>query len=293
MSKSALLKSSIAKKYWMAMTGLFLCLFLVGHLLGNLQLFSGTEEGRQAFNEYGYFMGHNIFIKIMSYLTYASILFHAIDGFLLTRQNIKARPIGYAKNNAAANSSSSSRNMALLGSAILIFIVMHMANFWWAIKWSSTPFPLHTIELEIPSQMPGAPQQKQEIYYTHDFSTQPVPKNDDVIVKNKTELYIKSVDVKIGEGYKDMHSLVYAFFGHDKSKHGFPANEFALLAVVGYVLAMLILAFHLNHGFGSAFQSLGLRHPRYTNLITLTGKGFAYLIPLAFAVIPVYIYLTK
>jgi succinate dehydrogenase / fumarate reductase cytochrome b subunit len=51
MSKSAILSSSIAKKYWMALTGLFLCLFLVGHLLGNLQLILKTgEEGRRAFN---------------------------------------------------------------------------------------------------------------------------------------------------------------------------------------------------------------------------------------------------
>ena len=60
MSKSAFIKSSIAKKYWMALTGLFLCLFLVGHLIGNLQLIVKTgEEGRRAFNEYAYFMTHN------------------------------------------------------------------------------------------------------------------------------------------------------------------------------------------------------------------------------------------
>ncbi len=80
MSKSAILKSSIAKKWWMSLTGLFLCLFLVGHLLGNLQLiFITGEEGQQAFNEYAYFMTHNPFIKILSYLTYASILFPTLD----------------------------------------------------------------------------------------------------------------------------------------------------------------------------------------------------------------------
>ena len=91
MSKSAILSSSIAKKYWMALTGLFLCLFLVGHLLGNLQLIlKAGEEGKRAFNEYAYFMTHNPLIKVMSYLTYLSILFHAIDGILLTIQNKKA-----------------------------------------------------------------------------------------------------------------------------------------------------------------------------------------------------------
>ena len=123
MSNSAVLSSSIAKKYWMALTGLFLCLFLVGHLIGNLQLiFKVGEEGRKAFNEYAYFMQTNIFIKIMSYITYISILFHAVDGILLTIQNKKARPINYAYNNQAANTATPARMMAILGSIILIFI---------------------------------------------------------------------------------------------------------------------------------------------------------------------------
>lgn len=86
MAKSAFLKSSIAKKYWMALTGLFLCLFLSGHLAGNLQLiFSDAKH----FNEYALFMTSNPAVKILSYLTYISILFHAVDGILLTIQNKK------------------------------------------------------------------------------------------------------------------------------------------------------------------------------------------------------------
>ena len=104
MSKSALLKSSIAKKYWMALTGLFLCLFLVGHLAGNLQLILKTgEEGKRAFNEYAYFMANNPAIKILSYLTYISIIFHAVDGIMLAFQNKKARPVAYAYNKPSAN----------------------------------------------------------------------------------------------------------------------------------------------------------------------------------------------
>jgi succinate dehydrogenase / fumarate reductase cytochrome b subunit len=135
MSNSALIKSSIAKKYWMALTGLFLCTFLVGHLLGNLQLIMKTgEEGRRSFNEYAYFMGHNIFIKVLSYVTYASILFHAVDGIMLTIQNKKSRPVNYAYSNPSANSSLPSRWMAVLGTLILVFIATHMANFWWKMK---------------------------------------------------------------------------------------------------------------------------------------------------------------
>ena len=105
MSKSVLLTSSLAKKYWMALTGLFLCLFLVGHLVGNLQLLMpfGKEAAIQ-FNAYAKFMTTNPLIKIMSYLTYFSILFHAIDGFLLVYQNRKARPVKYQMYDPSKNS---------------------------------------------------------------------------------------------------------------------------------------------------------------------------------------------
>jgi succinate dehydrogenase / fumarate reductase cytochrome b subunit len=54
---------------------------------------------------------------------------------------------------------------------------------------------------------------------------------------------------------------------------------------------MLVLAFHLWHGFASAFQSLGVRHKRYTPAIELIGKLFAVIVPIAFAIIPVILYM--
>lgn len=303
MSKSVLLKSSLAKKYWMALTGLFLCSFLVGHLLGNLQLFAGGEEGRRAFNEYGYFMSHNIFIKILSYVTYISILFHAIDGFLLAYQNRKARPVRYAYNKPSTNSSWASRSMALLGTLILIFICTHMANFWWKAKYSSVPMPLHKEMRQIPG--PNGESMNTDYYlttkgdflpYHHPFVTME-PGLAEVITSidniDHTTFY-NSKKLKLGEGYKDLHSLTVAFFGHDKTKEaGFAPNEYALLAVILYTLSMVVLGFHLWHGFSSAFQSLGLRHPKYTSFIRALGRGFAVVIPAAFASIPIFLYLTK
>src|SRR5574343_313131 len=150
MAKSALLKSSIVKKYWMALTGLFLCLFLAGHLAGNLQLiFSDALH----FNQYALFMTTNPAVKILSYLTYISILFHAVDGIVLTVQNRKARPIGYAKTDGSS-SSFSSRNMAVLGTVILVFIVTHMVNFWAKMHFDKNmPLMVKTIEIQ-----PGMPQ---------------------------------------------------------------------------------------------------------------------------------------
>jgi succinate dehydrogenase / fumarate reductase cytochrome b subunit len=55
----------------------------------------------------------------------------------------------------------------------------------------------------------------------------------------------------------------------------------------------MVLAFHLFHGFSSAFQTLGINHRRYNSLIKNFGVVFALLIPTAFALIPVLIYLWR
>jgi succinate dehydrogenase / fumarate reductase cytochrome b subunit len=284
MSKSAILSSSIAKKYWMALTGLFLCLFLVGHLLGNLQLiFMTGEEGKRAFNEYAFFMTSNPAVKILSYLTYFSIIFHSVDGFILAVKNKKARPQNYAFNNPGASASTPSRYMAILGTIVLVFICTHMANFWGKMHFDT--IPLHTKTIEIPSDGASAPQDI-ELYLT--------TKGDYVAsqqfeVRNETEFYVKDLDLKMGEGYKDLHGLVMSFFGQNKA--GFVTNNWAVWAVLLYVLAMATLSFHLWHGFSSAFQTAGVRVGAYKHPILIGGKVFAVIVPTLFAIIPLTIYL--
>ena len=264
----------------MALTGLFLCTFLVGHLAGNMQLILKTgEEGRRAFNEYAYFMGHNPFIKVLSYVTYFSIIFHAVQGFYLTYQNKKARPQGYAYSKPGANSSLPSRYMAILGTLILVFIVTHMANFWWRAK-IKEDIPLHTYIISAKDQMGQS--QEQEMYYTHNL--QLIPKSDEIIVKNNTELFMANFNVKIADGYKDLHTVVMDFFNPKK-------NDMALAYLLLYVVSMAVLGFHLWHGFASGFQSLGLNHKRYTPLIHGAGKLFALAVPGLFALITILIYL--
>lgn len=280
MAKSALLKSSIGKKYWMALTGLFLCLFLVGHLIGNLQLIFGTDL---QFNQYAYFMTSNPAVKVLSYLTYFSILFHAVDGIILTIQNKKARPIGYAKNNASANSTAASRNMAVLGTLLLVFIVTHMCNFWAKMHFSEMPLQ-HQV-METPNPMTGE-MMKTVVYNTTTggFIQEDQVKMGALEIKNGKEFYIPQTDLKFAEGYKDLYKITVDFF-KDPS--------FGLIATIGYVLAMAVLGFHLSHGFKSAFQSLGLNHPNYNKFINNFGTTFSIIVPLLFAIIPLYIHFVK
>lgn len=290
MSNSAFIKSSIAKKYWMALTGLFLCLFLVGHLLGNLQLiFSTGEEGRRVFNEYAYFMTHNPAIKVLSYLTYFSILFHAIDGIVLFVQNKKARPVAYAYSKPSANSSIPSRYMALLGTLVLVFIATHMSNFWWKMKYTEE-IPLHSYFAKTDKDFGDTTYAKvfetKEFYYSQ---TGPIPKDTAATTVKGLDIMVKGTNLKYGSGFKDLHTVVLQYFSkQNKSESGIPVG---LLGTIFYVFSMAVLGFHLWHGFASAFQSLGLNHPTYTPLIKTFGRAFSVVVPGLFAIIPVFLYL--
>jgi succinate dehydrogenase / fumarate reductase cytochrome b subunit len=287
MAKSALLKSSIAKKYWMALTGLFLCLFLAGHLAGNLQLL--VPNNALNFNQYALFMTSNPAVKLLSYLTYISILFHAIDGIALTIQNKKARPIGYAKTNGST-SSFASRNMAVLGTIILVFIVTHMVNFWAKMHFDKN-MPLMTKIIDVQGQ-------KQNFYVGTQvgqfFPVEQVAKEGDkadqtmmpkqFVIKNRTELYYSQADVKTADLYKDLYKITIDFFKDAK---------YGLYFTLGYVLAMIALAFHLWHGFQSAFQSLGVNSSKLTPVIKFFGRAFALVVPLLFAIIPIILHFKK
>ena len=113
------------------LSGLFLVLFLLGHLLGNLQLFIPGEDGQKQFNEYALFMTTNPAVKILSVLTYSSIILHTILTLFLVFQSSNARDVKYLQSSGNANSTWGSKNMAVLGTLILVFIVIHMKSFWY------------------------------------------------------------------------------------------------------------------------------------------------------------------
>lgn len=129
--------SSIGQKFIMSLTGLFLMLFLVVHLLGNLQLLK--DDGGVAFNTYAFFMTHNPLIKTISYSLYAFILIHAIQGILLWRNNKAARgEMRYAVSHTRT-SERASRNMAWLGIVIFVFLLVHLYQFWLQMKMGVLP----------------------------------------------------------------------------------------------------------------------------------------------------------
>jgi succinate dehydrogenase / fumarate reductase cytochrome b subunit len=127
MAKSAILKSSIAKKVAMALSGLFLIMFLSLHFFINMvSVFSAD-----AFNAMSHFMGYNPLIQfVMQPVLIAGVVFHFVMGFVLELKNRSARPVAYVKYNGAANASWASRNMIISGVVVLAFLGLHMYDFW-------------------------------------------------------------------------------------------------------------------------------------------------------------------
>jgi len=129
------LTSSLGQKLIMSLTGIFLILFLIVHLVGNLQLLA--HDGGKSFNIYAAFMSHNPLIKVISIGLYAGILLHAVQGVVLARANREAKGRGY-KVGKVAGATWASKNMALLGILIFAFLCFHMGDFWVKMRFTDT-----------------------------------------------------------------------------------------------------------------------------------------------------------
>lgn len=131
------LSTTIGRKVIVSLTGLFLITFLIVHVAGNMLLFK--DDGGEAFNLYAEFMTTSPLIVVASYILYAGIIAHVIYSLILSVYNKSARPIGYAKARPDENSSWKSRNMGILGTIVLIFLLVHMRAFWYEMKFGSLP----------------------------------------------------------------------------------------------------------------------------------------------------------
>jgi len=124
---SGFFKSSIGRKYAMALSAFFLMFFLLQHFAINiLSVFSPD-----AFNQTSHFMGTFWAVQyVLQPVLIFGVIFHFVMGFVLEIKNRNARAVNYAKSNGSANSSWMSRNMIYSGLAILAFLVLHFIDFW-------------------------------------------------------------------------------------------------------------------------------------------------------------------
>ncbi len=221
MSNSTMQFSSLTKKFIMALAGLFLITFLLVHLSINLLLI--IDGSGELFNKAAHFMAKNPLIQTFQWVLFAGFFIHMIYGLILQVQNWMARPTRY-KVEGYSHTSPFSKFMIHTAIIILLFLVIHLINFFFKAKFGHI----------------------EEVIYQ-------------------------------GSAYEDMGSLVREQFQN-------------AWVVVFYIFCLIILAFHLHHGFQSAFQSMGWNHSRYTPFVKFLSVLVAIAIPLGFIAIPLAIY---
>jgi succinate dehydrogenase / fumarate reductase cytochrome b subunit len=119
--------SSIGRKYAMALSALFLIIFLLQHFTINITSVFSAET----FNELSHFMGTNPLVQFgLQPVLIFGVVYHFVMGFILEIKNNKARSVKYAMNKGEANSSWVSRNMIVSGLVILAFLCLHFYDFW-------------------------------------------------------------------------------------------------------------------------------------------------------------------
>ena len=122
-----LMSSSIGRKILMALSGIFLVVFLTQHFLINIT----SVFSENLFNTLSHFMGNNPLVQfILQPILIFGVIFHFVMGFYLEILNSKSRKKNYSKYSGSSNASWISRNMIFSGGVILIFLVLHFIDFW-------------------------------------------------------------------------------------------------------------------------------------------------------------------
>jgi succinate dehydrogenase / fumarate reductase cytochrome b subunit len=202
--------STLTRKFWMSLTGLFLVTFLIVHLVINLLTLLPDPE---VFNAASHFMVANPLIQIMQYVLAFGFIMHIATGIRLTYINKQARPVKYEHNRPGENSSTASRSMIYSGLLVMVFLCIHLYNYFYKMKFVGIEVDDYTLVIEL------------------------------------------------------FDNWIYTLI---------------------YVVAFILLGIHLNHGFQSAFQSLGANHRKYTPWIKKIGSIYSVVMAAGFSLIALY-----
>lgn len=129
--------STIGKKIAMAVTGLVLVMFVLGHMAGNLKVFAGIDPttGDYKIDDYGRFLramgaemlGHSGFLWIVRVVLLGCVVIHALSGIQLARLNRRAKPVNYEVT-SYRSANAASRTMLYGGLFLIVFITYHILH---------------------------------------------------------------------------------------------------------------------------------------------------------------------
>lgn len=215
---SGFLGSTVGKKYIMGITGLIWAGFVLAHMAGNLLIFVSSD----AYNTYGHALTSGNLIYVAETVLVLALITHVFCAISLTKNNREAKQSRYA---VAAKGqkrvSLASRTMAVQGSLILAFVILHIITF------------------------------KYGTYY---------------------ETTVNGVVMR------DLARLMVEVFQS-------PAY------VIWYLVCLILLGFHLTHGVGSTFQSLGLMNGSYREGLRKLSLTYGVIVALGFIAQPLYLFI--
>ncbi len=215
----------------MALTGIFLITFLIVHVGLNSCIFADlvdTTDNGEMFNKAAHFMGSTIITRILEAVLFIGFIIHIIQGYVIEAKNRARRGQGYNIELGSRGSTWMSRSMALLGTLIFMFLILHISKFWWASRIS------------------------QDL-----------------------------AQVSYDGGRTEMHNLFLRMYDVFQNP----------VIVIIYIISVIVLGFHLWHGFHSAFRSMGVHNKKYLSLLKGLGYGFTVIVCIMFALMPISMYL--
>ena len=133
MKWSEFFTSSVGKKLVMAITGLSLIFFLVVHVTVNALMWSKIfvpEDNGEIFNKAAHWLGASLVPRVLEIGLFLFFILHIVQGYILEVKNRSNRGIGYNVRMGSKGSAWYRKSMGLLGTLILLFLVVHLADFW-------------------------------------------------------------------------------------------------------------------------------------------------------------------
>ncbi len=210
--------SPVGRKITMGLTGIFLIIFLIVHAGLNACVFAG--DGGEMFNSAAHFMGGFWVPRVLEIGLFVFLITHIVQGLTLEMGNRAKRGVGYQKNYGNRGSKWYSRSMGLLGTIILLFLILHLSNFW--------------------------------------------------LPNRESQGFLLGPEINLYARMQETFSVGWV--------------------VAAYIIGCIALAYHLLHGFQSAFRSLGMYNKRWLALLKCIGTAFSIIVPLIFALMPLSFY---
>lgn len=244
------LKSTILSKWVMAVTGVILVLFIIGHTLGNMQVFLGPEP----LNKYAAFLqGLGELLWLIRIVLLLCLVLHIITSVKLKLHNLSAKPTAY-QYKSYLKARLTSRTMIWTGLMVFAFLVFHILHF--------------TAGVVDPDNY----------------------KYEESFVNTNVKLGVSNpslpTDVTVGDkGYKVADEADIINQRHDVYKMVVKGFQQPVMAIA-YIIGVVLLGFHLAHAMQSALQTLGFNNPRYFNGVVTCCNALSVIIVLCLISIP-------